>query len=488
MVLLSDVEPGTHIVQLDGLPTGCSASDNPRTVSVTAGSTTTIDFIIECQPPASLTGSLRIVTVTTGASQDPDGYTYAVDAGAPQPIGVSASATLDSVVAGQHTILLAGLATNCTLQGEASRAVTVTGGGTTEVAYTITCSALALQWSTMETGTRYNFADVWGSSPTDVFTVGAPEVRFTSSIFHYDGTTWSEQSRHAGAILVGIWGTAANDVFAVGFSPLGDLGSGGVLLHYDGSVWSQMTPPPIEGTDEGFTEVDFLAVWGASAADVYAVGAYFTGIDFGLIAHYDGTSWSKVTLDAEEARVLLDVHGTSAQSIYAVGYIDTDDFLRRHASRASSRRTQTATARSRRAQSTIAIILHYDGTRWTELVPSGGENLFLSSVWSSAPDDVFAVGEIGESGAVYHFDGTTWSPMPVPPVQRLTSVWGTSRSDVYAAGPGSILHYDGQAWTVVQTTNGFLAGVWASSAPEAFVVGGRGLIFHGTPGFSAALR
>ena len=488
-LFLSDVDEGTHVIQLGGLPAGCLVSgDNPRTVTVSAGDTTTVEFTIQCQPPGPTTGSLHIVTATTGADPDPDGYTYAVDAEAPQPIGIGSDVNLEGITPGQHTVLLEGLAPNCTLEGEAARTVTVTAGGTTQVLYTITCTALRLQWSPMETGTRYNFADVWGSSPTDIFTVGEPGSRFTSSIFHYDGNTWSEQSKHAGARLTGIWGTSANDVFAVGFSPLGDLGFDGLLLHYDGTTWSRMTSPAIEGTEQGFTEVDFLAVWGASATDVYAVGAYFTGIDFALIAHYDGTSWSKVNLDVESDRALLDVHGTSAQNIYAVGYIDADDFLRRNAVRGPSRRAPRARAQAATALTTIAIILRYDGAQWTELVPSGAEDLFLNSVWSSAPDDVFAVGGVGESGAIYHFDGSTWAPMVVPPVSTLNAVWGTSGDDVYAAGRGNILHYDGQAWTVVQTTDQFLAGVWASSALDVFVVGAGGLIFHGTPGFAAARR
>jgi hypothetical protein len=487
-LVLSDVDEGTHLVQLGGVPTGCSVSgENPRTVSVTAGDTTTVEFTVQCEPPPT-TGSLHIVTATTGADPDADGYTYALDAEAPQPIGTGSEVTLEGITPGQHTVLLGGLAPNCTLQGEAARTVTLTAGGTTQVLYNVTCIALLLQWSQMETGTRYNFADVWGSSPTDVFTVGEPGGRFTSSIFHFDGTTWSEQSRHAGARLTGIWGAAPNDVFSVGFSPLGDLGFEGLLLHYDGTTWSRMTPPPIEGTEQGFTEVDFLSVWGAAANDVYAVGAYFRGTDFALIAHYDGISWSKVDLDVEGDRALLDVHGTSAQSVYVVGYIDADDFLRRNAARASSRRIERAREQATRALTTIAIILQYDGAQWTELVPSGAEDLFLNSVWSSAANDVFAVGGAGGSGVIYHFDGSTWAPMTVPPVSTLSAVWGTSGSDVYAVGRGNILHYDGVAWTVVQRTGEFLAGVWASSAFDVFVVGGRGLIFRGTSEVAAAGR
>lgn len=45
---ISDVDEGSHVVQL-ALPAGCTAAgDNPRTVSVTAPNTTTIDFAITC--------------------------------------------------------------------------------------------------------------------------------------------------------------------------------------------------------------------------------------------------------------------------------------------------------------------------------------------------------------------------------------------------------------------------------------------------------
>jgi len=45
---ITDVDEGSHVVQLT-LPTGCTAAgENPRTVSVTAPNTTTVDFAIAC--------------------------------------------------------------------------------------------------------------------------------------------------------------------------------------------------------------------------------------------------------------------------------------------------------------------------------------------------------------------------------------------------------------------------------------------------------
>ncbi|MFL5448268.1 MAG: hypothetical protein ACJ8A6_13585 [Gemmatimonadales bacterium] len=45
---ITDVDEGSHVVQLT-LPTGCSAAgENPRTVTVTSQNTTTVDFAVTC--------------------------------------------------------------------------------------------------------------------------------------------------------------------------------------------------------------------------------------------------------------------------------------------------------------------------------------------------------------------------------------------------------------------------------------------------------
>jgi hypothetical protein len=52
-------------------------------------------------------------------------------------------------------------------------------------------------------------------------------------------------------------------------------------------------------------------------------------------------------------------------------------------------------------------------------------------------------------------------------------------------GDQTILHYDGSAWTEVQTTERRLTGVWASSPVDVFAVGAGGVILHGTPAVAA---
>src|SRR5439155_24510137 len=94
-------------------------------------------FNVTPLPPT--TGSITVATATTGPSPDLDGYTIAADAGASQPMGVHDSVTFSGLPAGSHSVTLGGVAGNCTVSGALSRDVTVTGGDTTRVAYSVTC-------------------------------------------------------------------------------------------------------------------------------------------------------------------------------------------------------------------------------------------------------------------------------------------------------------------------------------------------------------
>ncbi|MEJ7758382.1 MAG: hypothetical protein WKF55_02195 [Gemmatimonadaceae bacterium] len=74
-VLIPDVSPGAHLVELSGLAPNCSIDGtNPRSVDVTGNDTTApifVSFSVFCIP---MTGSIRVSTVTSGPDTDSDGY------------------------------------------------------------------------------------------------------------------------------------------------------------------------------------------------------------------------------------------------------------------------------------------------------------------------------------------------------------------------------------------------------------------------------
>ena len=473
-ITVANVVAGPHTVALSGLAPDCTVGgSNPQSVSVAEGATAEVSFGVTCTGVIPTTGTIHIVTISAG-TPDLDGYAVAVDDGASLPVGAAGEVILPNIPAGAHTVTLSGLAPGCTVTGDNPRPVTVSAGVTAEVSFAVTCTPPTVgRWTRMESGTAFFLLSVWGSSPTDVFVTGEPGGAFTSTIFHYDGQAWGEQFVQDGVTLNGVWGTSATDVFAVGPDPLGAFGYDGAILHYNGTSWSPMTTIGL-----GSGEVALYSVWGSSPTDVYAVGEDFRGIPNALVAHFNGSDWSRVPLSEIAFRALFDVHGTSAQDVWAVGFVDLGFNLRGSAAQLSLR--ARATKGARQIEDAQGIILHYDGTGWTEF-RTPEEDLAFNGVWSAAPNDVFAVGERGETAVVYHFDGTAWALMTVPPVRQLLDVWGTSGTDVYAVGDQTILHYDGSTWTEVQTTERRLTGVWASSPVDVFAVGGGGIILHGTP-------
>lgn len=463
---LVNVASGNHSVRLSGLASGCTlAGDNPRQISVTTGATASLEFRVTC-PPEPVTGGLRVVTATTGAELDPDGYAFDVDGGAAQPIGVTATIEVAAIPEGDHSVRLSGLATNCTVQGTNPQRVTVAGGTNVEVSFAVVCiQRVTGQWTRMESGTTFSLHSIWGSSANDMYTVGEPGGNFESAIFQYNGAAWSRHSSEASVTLYDIWGNSGNDIFAVGTSPLGERGYDGIILHYDGGAWTAM-PGPGLGAADGSTQISFYSVWGSSGTDVFAVGQSYGDRGRGLIARYAGGGWAAMPVPSADDRVFRDVFGTSSQDVYVVGYIAPFVDLRRAAS-----------FRSRRGLFSTGTILRYDGSQWSEVLSA--ETTSFSAVWASAPNDVFAVGSSNDVAAIYHFDGSAWSRMSVPQSGPLLAVAGSSASDVYAVGVGTILHYDGLQWREVYSGAERLAGVWTAPEGEAFAVGSGGTVLRG---------
>ncbi len=139
---LNAVTAGPHSIGLTGLAGNCQISgENPRAVAVSAGGTAQVAFAISCTAPGATTGNLEIVTVTTGPSQDRDGYLFSIDGGAGQPIGTNASVTLSNITALLHTVRLQGLAANCAVTGSNPIGAVIGAGETARVSFAVTCAA-----------------------------------------------------------------------------------------------------------------------------------------------------------------------------------------------------------------------------------------------------------------------------------------------------------------------------------------------------------
>jgi hypothetical protein len=157
----SQLPPGAHTIGLTGLAANCQVvGDNPRGVAVSAGQTAQVPFAVTCTTPAQSSGTLQISTTTSGTDQDPDGYSVRIDNASAQPIGVNANLTLINLSAAAHSVRLLGVAANCSVSGANPAQVAVPNGGTTSVAFSVTCTP-----NTASTGGIQVTVATTGSSP-----------------------------------------------------------------------------------------------------------------------------------------------------------------------------------------------------------------------------------------------------------------------------------------------------------------------------------
>lgn len=131
------VSPGDHEVSLTGLADNCQVlGANPRTVTVSAGNTTSTTFSINCDPT---TGAVMVQTSTTGIDLDSDGYTATLDGGQSQWIDANGSVTFSGISPGDHVVELTGVALQCAVGEFNPRTVTVAVGSTAGVVFAVAC-------------------------------------------------------------------------------------------------------------------------------------------------------------------------------------------------------------------------------------------------------------------------------------------------------------------------------------------------------------
>jgi hypothetical protein len=220
-----------------------------------------------------------------------------------------------------------------------------------------------------------------------------------------------------------------------------------------------------------------------------------------LVLHYDGTTWTRSLL-TENLGVSVQVGWAGSASFGLAG-----------------------------GGSCRIPALQYSNGAWSGMDLCNGNSLTVTSIWGTAPNDVWAVGtghgaRISDPNFawIYHFDGTGWttsftdgdathSPQLIAVAARpggdaivvgrngrimrhvgqqwneeasgttneLDAVWADPNSaNVFAVGvAGTVVRYDGAGWQLQTSgTTTSLRAVWGSSANDIFAVGDNGIILH----------
>jgi PKD repeat protein len=178
---------GNHAVVLTDVAGNCTVTGGPsRTVDVPPAGSRTVSFSIDCPTPTPTTGDLTVTTTTGGTGSDPNGYTLSVD-GATQPIAMNDTRTITGLLAGNHSVGLLDVASNCVVSGQNPRTVNVPAGSATQTNFAITCTAPANLPPTAAFTPSCNFLDCSFTS-----TSSDPDGVITSQQWNFgDNTTGS---------------------------------------------------------------------------------------------------------------------------------------------------------------------------------------------------------------------------------------------------------------------------------------------------------
>jgi hypothetical protein len=303
------------------------------------------------------------------------------------------------------------------------------------------------------------------SSALECWTVGTYGAH--TLIEHWDGTSWtvaaSPNNGALGNTLSGVTCASTSDCWAAGYysvaDTLGNQTTQTLVEHWNGASWSIVSSPNNNPVTTNCGLLDecrnfFKAVTCASASDCWAVGTW-GNIAQALIEHWDGNSWSIVTLPDTSNTGINDVPNgvtcASASDCWIVGSSDDGegDF-------------QT-------------LIERWDGSSWA-IVPSPNPSTIsaLSSVACVSGSDCWAVGSNGNGNAsqtlLEQWDGSSWSIFTSPDTSgRLNGVTCASASHCWAVGH-----------TITGSTTQTLIEEYAPSVPALTSVVSRKI--HGSVG------
>jgi hypothetical protein len=116
-------------------------------------------------------------------------------------------------------------------------------------------------------------------------------------------------------------------------------------------------------------------------------------------------------------------------------------------------------------------VFQWDGTGWhdrSSTVTINGYVYGPERIWGTGPASLWGISYRG----IFRWNGASWS-MADDRWRVLTSISGTSDTDIWAVGfDGTIVHYDGVAWTqITSPTTQHLSDVWAAAPNDAWAVG-----------------
>ncbi len=253
---------------------------------------------------------------------------------------------------------------------------------------------------------------------------GSPQIN------HWNGGSWSQSALPSGpcsvfensCVLTGVSGDSDSDVIAVG---------NGVLNSNSAAGWVSV-PLAFRFNGSDWQPMTVPAAISSSAmqhvqafspTDAWAVGTASNGSSTVAAAvQWNGSAWSQVSTPVSTTAGLAinAMSGSSGSDIWVVGLTQTGGYHNRQFT---------------------SVSMHYNGSAWTQVaVP---DNSGLVDVATVSPAGAWA---LARDGSVLNWNGSAWTVSTTLGLGN-TVIAALSPTDVWVGNPASLTHYNGTSWT-----------------------------------------
>ena len=223
---------------------------------------------------------------------------------------------------------------------------------------------------------------------------------------------------------------------------------------------------------------NLYGIHAADSSNIWAVGEH------GVIQKYDGVKWT-----AQPSGITQDLYAVTGSSdtgapLWAVGGTpDGTGVVLQSRDRVSWTQSLTPShalfgvwaldSSHAWAVGQTGAIWFYNGSTWS--AQSSGVSTPLEAVFGIDAAHVWAV---GDSGTILFWDGATWATQASPLSTSLLALWGTDASHIWAVGQSAILFWNGATWALQKdltaTPGTVLNGIAGTNATHLRAAGFQG--------------
>ncbi len=324
-----------------------------------------------------------------------------------------------------------------------------------------------------------------------------PDLPPNITNFVWDIDTLQALPNYSSIVPADIWASSPTDVWIVGINPAWH----GEILHYDGNKWNRVSPNNEIAMIIGTYNMDFSCIFGFGKDDIYVGGYtyYFEGPSErgneveNLILHWDGISWAVVHHKTQG--VVNSIYGNTPDEMWASGimgtllekkhgtwnrlnYLNPSYDYQPVAGLPNGNFYMSAEKRIVEEGDTSNVYYYkYSNGKWSKIDSSVGKNnggvysyhpkgFANKSYWVSPEGNLFGSGQ-----GLFKLVNDKW--VRYAPTGGGFDMHGTSETNIYECGTsGRLSQFDGKLWHLSKWNGTFIEFrcVWAFEK-EVFCAG-----------------